>query len=179
MRLYFFTLLILSILIFSCGNNNESNYKPITANLNGIYTIFNNSDTGKLGKRYMPTGFYYLADKENGVKMLKEQSKEVYNITPTPFVSVENIMRVNLVKTKLESGISTSINMVMDKKGTKDLKEGTGNFAYPYIAVVIANKLLYVVENHYKFETGVMSIILVNYSEKEIEEMLAAIKNKK
>ena len=127
----------------------------------------------------MPTGFYYLADKEDGVKMLKEQSNEVYKISRTPFVAVENIIRANLIKTKLESSISTSINMVMDNKGTQNLKQGTGNFAHPYIAVVIANRLLYVVENNYKIETGIMSIILVNYPEEVMEEMLDAIRNKR
>ena len=180
MRPFFIATLILSTLILSCGNDNdESINQPATTNQNPIYTVYDESDTAVLGKTYMPTGFYYLTDKKDGVKMLKEQSNEVYKISRTPFVAVDNILRASLVKTKLESGISSSIQMVMNNKGTRDLKQGTGNFAHPYIAVVIANRLLYVVENNYKTETGIMTIILANYPEKVMEEMLDAIRHKR
>ena len=60
-----------------------------------------------------------------------------------------------------------------------DLEEGTDNPSYPYIALVIENWLLYVVENTSKIKTGKMNIIVVDYTEKEVNDMIDAINQKR
>ncbi|HLZ85617.1 MAG TPA: hypothetical protein VKQ52_00200, partial [Puia sp.] len=65
------------------------------------------------------------------------------------------------------------INIAFDEKGTQDLKEITGNPRYPYIAVVVANRLLAVAESQQqKVRTGTLRIMLDNYSKEEMQEMM-------
>ncbi len=100
-------------------------------------------------------------------------------IFPLPFASVVNIKKATLQKTESRYGDFTELCLVFDNKGTKDLAEGTGNALHPKIAVIVANKLLYVVDNTYSIKTGIMYIGLKGYSEKEMKAMLAAVNNKK
>ena len=128
---------------------------------------------------YMPTGFYFLAEKGKGVNMLREKSNEIYTISPLPFASVENISKTKLEKTHLNESDYTELCMTFDNKGTKDLAEGTGNPLHPKIAVVVANRLLYVVDNTAPIKTGVMCGGLVGYSDEEMKIMQISPDNKR
>jgi len=55
----------------------------------------------------------------------------------------------------------------------------TGNPLYPYIAIVVANRLLYVVEVQAKTLTGKTNILLNDYSKEEMEAMVDAINKKR
>ncbi len=169
--------LLTTILLFSCTNNTTQD-KQIASQDNSNNT-FINSDTTKADSSYVPTGLYFLADKEQGMKMRKDHSNEDYNISPKPFVSVKNILRANAQKNIIEGRVTYGVTLVLDNQGTKDLEEATGNSSYPYIAIIMANRLLYVVENTSKIKTGLMQIILVDYTENEVDEMVNAITQKK
>lgn len=128
---------------------------------------------------YVPTGFYLLADSGKArVKMRKEHSDEIYAINPKPFVTVENVITAELQKLSLEGKVINELCMTMDEKGTHDLKKGIGNSLYPYVAVVVANRLLFVVENKSSVSNGVMCIHLYDYTEEEMQSMLDAVKAK-
>jgi hypothetical protein len=129
--------------------------------------------------RYMSTGFYFLAEKGKGVNMRRERSDEIYTISPLPFASVENLSKTELKKKHLKDGDYTELCMMFNNKGTKDLAEGTGNPLHPNIAIIIANKLLYVVENTTSIKTGVMCVGLVGYSEQEMKKMKISADNKR
>lgn len=125
------------------------------------------------------TGFYFLeSDINNGVKIKKEGSNENYILSKTAFASVNNIIETKLVKTKLSQGDYTELCMKYDEKGTKDLAEGTGNILYPQIAVVVAGKLLYVIDNTSKIKTGVMCVGLIGYSQEEMQAIKTAVDQK-
>jgi hypothetical protein len=128
---------------------------------------------------YVPTGFYFLAEGQKGINMRKEKSNETYVLAPLPFASVNNIIKTELTRTKLKDGIYTELCMTFDNIGTKDLEEGTGNPLHPKMAVVITNKLMYVVDNTVKIKTGVMFVGLIGYSEQEMKIMKKAVDNKK
>jgi hypothetical protein len=89
------------------------------------------STTKQIDTTYVPTGFYFLAEGANTVKMKEENSNRIYSISKTPFASVDNIKQTKLHTTKLDSGNYTELCMAFDDKGTKDLEEGTGNNAHP------------------------------------------------
>lgn len=169
--------LIVMPLLFSCtGNANNSQYiigKTNTTETNDY------PDTLKGNSSYVSTGFYFLADAGQGIKMQKERSDEIYNISKIPFASVKNILRADAQKNIVQGHDTYNITMVFDNKGTKDLEQGTGNPSYPKIAVVIANRLFYVVENVSKISTGIMDVILVDYTEKEVNDLTNAINHKK
>jgi hypothetical protein len=137
------------------------------------------TDTSKLTKAYIATGFYLLTDKIDGIKMRKAQSDEVYKIASKPFVSVNNILHCSLQIDTTDNRILGSIIMDFDEKGTKDFINVTGNPSYPFIAVVIANRLLYVVENREKMTKGKMTVLLDGYSKEEMQSMVNEVKKKK
>lgn len=59
------------------------------------------------------------------------------------------------------------------------MRKGTGRGKYAKIATVVANTLLYVVENKNSIDGGNMCIGLVNYSEKEMQTLLSEVRDKK
>jgi hypothetical protein len=69
--------------------------------------------------------------------------------------------------------------MELDEKGTQIFKDITGNPLYPNIAIVVANRLLYVVEVQSQIATGKTDILLEGYSKKEMQAMVDAINNKR
>ncbi|SRR5258706_8446714 len=165
-------ILILLFQIAACNPNasQASANIPVTGNAGMSKQI----DTA-----YVQTGFYFLSKTQDGIRMRKENSNEIYTITRVPFASASNIIKTELKRTKLKDGIYTELCMVFDAKGTKDLDKGTGNPLHPKIAVVIANKLMYVVDNSVNIKTGVMCIGLVGYSEQEMEAMQKVVDHKR
>jgi hypothetical protein len=189
--------IVFMLTLLTCiGRYNHANYAELRANTeNQTKTAREPSDTtihppkllalikARSGKpvdtTYMATGFYFLADEGKEVSMRKDKSEEIYPISRLPFASVENISNTKLETTHLKDVDYTSLCITFDSKGTKDLAEGTGNPLHSKIAVVVANRLLYVVENTTSIKTGVMCLELVGYSEKEIEEMRNSVNIKR
>jgi PsbP-like protein len=129
--------------------------------------------------KYLKTGFYFLEGMNKGIMMHKDLSDETYFLKDKPFASVENVIKARLLRTRISGSIYPVISMQFDENGTNDLREGT---ALPTkFAVVIANRLLYVIDNSgsSSIKTGVMQIILEDYSEEEAESMLNAILHKR
>lgn len=167
-----YCLVIFLIFISACSSNSTKTVKTRTAKGN-----INKVNNKLLDSTYMRTGFYFLAEK--GIIMRLDKSNKFYTISPSPFASVQNISTVKIEKTRLTTGEYTDLCMIFDKIGARDLKDGTGNPLHPEIAVVVANRLLYVVKNTISFKTGVMCVGLEGYSEEEIEEMRQAIDMKR
>ena len=162
-------------LFFSCANDTRNIPSPPVESDRPLYS----NDTTKVTKYYVATGYYLLADNIDGIKMRKEQSNKVYSIAKTPFVAVDNIIRCSLQHDTTENGIESSIQMEFDEKGTQSLKDVTGNPLYPNIAIVVANRLLYVVEVQGQITTGKNRILLDGYSKEEMEAMVDAVIKKR
>ncbi len=62
------------------------------------------------------------------------------------------------------------LTLDFDEKETQDYIKATGNPSYPFMAVVIANRLLYVVENKEKMTNGNVTILIDGYTKKRIRE---------
>jgi preprotein translocase subunit SecD len=158
----------------SCGDHSSKKQPHFSAS-HSIDTLGNK----KADTTYMYTGYYFLTEVQDGIKMKKENSNEIYSIAKVPFASVNNIVKAELEQTKVNGEIYNELCMTFDAKGTKDLEEGTKNPLHSQLAVVIANKLLYVADNNVKSEIGIMCVALVGYSEQEMQIMRQAIVNKK
>ena len=130
-----------------------------------------NEDVSLSKNTYMPTGFYFLAGDSTGTKMHLRGSKEIYNIAPEAFASAKNIIKTKVEKKHHGKETYTELCITFDAKGTKDLKEGTGNPLRPKLAVVVANQLLYVINNTAKITTGIMYIDLLDFSDAEIDAL--------
>ncbi|MDB4920049.1 MAG: hypothetical protein JWQ54_2032 [Mucilaginibacter sp.] len=192
-RLTFLSIVFMLVLLTCVGQYNRANYAEIKSNTeNQTETAGKPSDTTTgpppklltlikarhekpIDTTYMPTGFYFLAEKGKGIDMREEKSDEIYTISPLPFASVKNISKVKFEKVQLREGEYTELCMTFDDTGTKNVAKGTGNPQHPKIAVIIANRLLYVVENRTSIKTGIMCVALLGYSEKEMEEMRNSI----
>lgn len=171
------TIFILTTLLLSSSDSTHKNTQVQIGADNNQQAIY--SDTVKNDSSYVSTGFYFLADNGRGIRMRKDHSEEDYDISKKPFVSINNILRATAQKNVIQGRDTYGVTIVLDNAGTKDLEQGTGNSEYPHIAVVIANRLLYVVENTSQMKTGIMQIILVDYSEKEVNDMIEAINQKR
>jgi preprotein translocase subunit SecD len=176
MKIFILIQWLLICSLFSCTNDTKSNRQH---QIDEFSRPPYSTDTSKLTKEYVATGFYLLADKLDGNKMRMAQSDEVYSIAKKPSVSVDNILQCSLQIDTTENGIQESINMELDEKATQDFKEITGNPLYPYIAVVVANRLLYVVENQEKVVSGKTRILIDGYTKEEMQAMVDAISKKR
>jgi hypothetical protein len=127
----------------------------------------------------MQSGFYFVAKEQDGVEMKIERLNEVYTISRTPFASVKNISYSEIKKTNLKDGIYAELRMTFDPKGSKDIENATGNVEQPKLAVVVDNKLLYVVDNTTKITTGVMCVGLISNSEDKINAMKHVVDQKR
>lgn len=166
---------ILLLLITACSANPDK-----TAG-NDSATVNQTSKSALPGAKtsYMPTGFYYLADSLEGIKMRKRGSDEVFTIARTAFASVKNIASTKLKKTYTDKGVYAELCMTFDAKGTNDLAAGTGNPLQPKIAVVVANQLLWVVDNTAKIKTGVMNVYLEGYTDPELKTLQDEVEHKR
>ncbi|MDO6432757.1 hypothetical protein Q4E93_19275 [Flavitalea sp. BT771] len=166
--------LIFLIQSASC-NNNMPRYAKKLDSVSPVDSV----KSGPADTTYMRTGFYYLAPSQDGVKMREENTNNFFSIARTPFASVDNISSAKVQKEDYNGKTITSLCLTFDAKGTRDLQDGTGDPAHPKLALVIANKLLYVVDNSAKISKGVMNIMLDDYSEKDIQSMEKAIHENK
>ena len=187
--------LILALLTIFGNHNYPPDRNSITENLTKTAGKDQEDTTGKprpkllalikaTGRKpvdttYMRTGFYFLAEKSEGIDMRLENSNEIYTLSRLPFASVKNVSEANLEKSHLDGKDYMELIMTLDKKGTNDLEKGTGNPLHPKIAVVVANRLLYVLENATSVKSGIMSVLLDGYSGQEMEAMLDSVKNKR
>lgn len=176
MKIFILVQLVLISSFISCTNDAIRNKQ---VQINEYPQPPYSTDTSKLTKEYVATGYYLLTDNLDGIKMRKAQSDQVYSVAKKPFVSVDNILHCSLQIDTIEDAIEGSINMGFDEKGTQNFKDITGNPLHPYIAVVVANRLLYVVENQQKITTGKTRILIDGYSKEEMQAMVDEIKKKK
>ena len=126
----------------------------------------------------MRTGFYFLDDGPNAIKKRKDKSDEIFSIAKLPFASVDNIVKVEIEKRFDKDEELTAICEYFDSTGTKALKAGTGDSLHAKLAVIIANRLLYVVDNASKIETGIMRIMVGQYPDYDIEAVKKAVQEK-
>ncbi|MCW3463969.1 hypothetical protein [Chitinophaga nivalis] len=163
-----FLAIVLLLLIASCNND--------------TLPVSHHADTTKEKSAdtvYMRTGFYFLADTLTGIKMQEKNSDKIYSIEKLPFASVDNIIECKIQDTKIDSTTYKNICIKFDAKGTKDLQDGTESPFHPKIALIIANRLLYVVDNRTSVKDGAVCAYLIDFSQQEINAMKEAIEQKR
>jgi hypothetical protein len=148
--------------------------KPDTTRLSDTAALLL-SDTSL---RYMETGFYDVVDRHSGVRMHKEHSDDLYYLKSAPFASVNHVVKARELRHRLNGTIVPELDLSFDEAGTKALR-GIGTSSHSTIAIVIANKLLYVISDAEVVQKGEMLIMLNDYSDSEIESMLNAVLHKR
>ncbi len=169
-------LFVILLLLTACSGNHVKTTDNNSATANQTHKL----TVSPANTTYMPTGFYFLADSSTGIKMRVRGSDNVYTIAPNAFASVKNIIKAELIISPDEKELHTSLRMAFDAKGTNELKEGTSSFLlHPKIAVIVANQLLYVVDNNAKITTGVMFVELMDYSDLEMKALQNQVEHKR
>lgn len=166
LRIAMYALVAASVLSIGCAGNTVPD---------GGAATNTPAETTAADTTYMPTGFYYLADGKEGIRMHKYRSEDRYTFAPTPFAGVTHITDVKLVQTPIKNGVYNELCLTFDSVGTKDLAAGTGNPLHPQIAAVVANKLLFVVKNEVSIKTGIMYVGLVDFTDTEMEEIRKSV----
>lgn len=110
-------------------------------------------------KVYMRTGFYFLA-KEEGIEMKEEDTGRSYLLDSIPFVSRDNVTEVTYRKASGDEEPYDEICLILDDKGFENLKNVTDNSTRPRMAVVLANRLLYIVTLTHKITTREMCLYM-------------------
>lgn len=129
---------------------------------------------------YLQTGFYYLSkDGKSGVKIKKDHSEEEYVLNPTPFTSTKNIISNRLETIQLTNGQGTNLCLTFNADGQKELENGSAEALNQRIAIVIAGHLLYVVPVNHPITDSEMCIILIGYTDDEMQNMQKKVNAKK
>lgn len=177
-------LLSLIILLLSCTQGSNSKRIKIDSLLYNVNDsarlhIVDTAALNRVDTNYMRTGFYLLSYDNNGVRKREEKTGEIYSIASTPFASVDDVIKTSIQKTKLENGEEYSeLCLTFNEKGTENIKAATNKALQSKMAVIIANKLIYVVKIEGVIKTGVVYIGLYDYTEEEIEALKKAVDNK-
>ncbi len=106
-------------------------------------------------------------------------SDEVYTIARDAFASGKDIVDTRWETTSTKAGVNTNLCMKFNYKGTNDLKDGMGNPMHPKIAAVVANQLLFVVDNSTKVTGGEMCVALIGFSKSEMKAIRLDVMHKK
>jgi preprotein translocase subunit SecD len=147
--------------------------------------IDQHTQLSEIDTTYLRTGFYYLADGEDGIVKKCESDEKIYTLSKTPFASVDDVSDTELKWEKIEGKTYPELCLHFNEKGKQALAEGTGNPLHPQIAAVIAGKLLYVVDNRPESKTtgGTMCVYIigsgVGISGLEVEAMKRAVDEKR
>jgi hypothetical protein len=171
-----------SFFLLSCSDETPAKHPSQPEDMAQPVAYWINDSLGNslIDTTYMTTGFYLLAGKtEPGVKMRMDRSDEIYAINPEPFASVKTFRDVRIERSQHDNNVYTSLCITMDEQGTQDLKKGLANSLNKDIAVVIANRLLYVARNKMATSNGTMCISMQSYTEDEIEAMRKAVEQKR
>src|ERR1700739_713323 len=96
--------------LFSCVSRTK-NRAYADVEISNNQTAFY-SDTSKNDSSYVYTGFYFLADTGQSIKMQKDHSSEVYSISKNPFASVKNVLRATVQKNTIQGVDTYAVNVV-------------------------------------------------------------------
>lgn len=162
-----------SLLFVSCANNTSSHSNgiysapPTTRNPNATF-----DDT-----TYMRTGLYFLAADDAFARKMMTDSLTYY-IEKTPFLSVDNIVKAEIINTLINGANYQDLMLTFDAKGAQDLKEGTSSMMHSQIAVVIVGKLITVPNIESTITGRSLSIAMNNYTVQELQEIIHKIEQK-
>lgn len=124
------------------------------------------------------TGFYYLSPDKHGIEMSESGSGKIYYLEQEAFASVDHIASAAIEETKTNNDSYRELCMQFDSKGTMDFQNGTDNPQQRPIAVVVVNRLFYVISKSERITTGKVCIYANDISYDELLKMKKQIESK-
>lgn len=159
---------ILSLFILlSCGQNSSTKGKsehalsPKTIQVEGGQLI---------------TGWYYLAEKENGIEKILNGTEETYFLNPRPIVTADNFTEMEIYQSNYGD---FGLTIQLDKEGTKQWSIATSKSIEQKLALVIDNELYFTPKVKAQIDVGITALNRGDLSEKELKAIKKKIENEK
>ncbi|MBN1295056.1 MAG: hypothetical protein JXB48_24695 [Candidatus Latescibacteria bacterium] len=176
------TTLILMFLMSACSDNSsKGNDKNRGINFleDPEHHIKDNLNISSHNGTILYTGWYYVADDENGFERQLHRSTNVYFINPNPIVTAENFEAIRSFETNTNEETSWILSIQLDDEGTEILSVVTENAIGRQLAFILDNSLLYVVEIDSQISTGLTELNRDIYSKEELENFMVILKSER
>lgn len=169
-------ILILSSILTSCSSYNS--HVKISHNTTPHLT-----DTVKYDSTYLHTGWYYLADIDNGFGRELDKSTDTFHIAPKPIVTAKNFTTLEIYASNLDlTGEKyIGLRMQLDNEGTENWSIATKKAIGRHLAFILNNQLLYVTKVSTQITFGVTALNRGGsvYSKEELEKFKDIIESQK
>lgn len=159
------TVILLTILFSSCistRNKTLTNSQKDNTNINSNTTL--------------QTGWYFIVDKNNGVKRQLDKDTIFYYLDPKPIITAKNIEKSEIYLSRFGD---TGLSMKLDKKGTKAWSNATERTIGNQLAFIVDNKLLSVPKVNAQITGGMAALNRNIYTREQLEEIMLTIENEK
>lgn len=124
----------------------------------------------------MVTGWYYLTDKENGIKKTLKGAEETYIIDPTPIVTVDNFIDLEIYQSNYGD---YGLTIRLDDIGTKEWSIATGKSINKKLALIIANELYFTPTVNSQIDVGITALNRGDLTEEELKAIKLKIEEEK
>ncbi len=122
------------------------------------------------------TGWYYIADINNGYKRQLDKSHDYYFIDPKPIVIAKNFKRLEIYNNKEEV---FEMLIQLDETGTKAWSIATDKYVGKKLAFILDNRLLEADYVNSQITAGVTALIRGDYTKAELENFKIIIESEK
>lgn len=117
------------------------------------------------------TGWYYIVNNDEGVKMQLDKSTDTFFIDPKPIVVAKNFTSFDIYENNADGQKYTVLTMRLDEAGTESWSVATGNAVGKQLAFILDNKLLYVALVNAQITSGITALNRGDYSRAELENI--------
>jgi hypothetical protein len=126
---------ISAIIFFGCDSSNQNNKAVLVSD--SKESMKDRPDVMK-SDSVLRTGWYFISDSSTGFKRQLDKTTEIYDVDPTPIISVSDFNQVEIFHEK----DCYALIITVDRNGAEALKIAKQKSAGKKIGFVIDNKLL-------------------------------------
>jgi len=125
------------------------------------------------------TGWYYISENVTNFKRQLDKTSEFFYLDSIVIVSADHFNKFDLTYSKYEAEKYPILIIYFDKKGTENWNIATDKMIGKQLGLIINDKLVITPKVNTKITAGVSAINRIDYSYKELEEILRSIENSK
>ncbi len=142
-------------------------------NENYFSDLYSNANiTSNISYSTLKTGWYYIADTDNGFKRQLDQTTEYYFIDPSVIVPLEQFEKLELTDNKDNFPM---LIIRFDKNGTNSWSIATEKAIDKNLALIINDKLVATPKVNSQITAGVSALSRTGYDKQDLDEILKTI----
>ncbi|MBP1649852.1 MAG: hypothetical protein H6Q26_9 [Bacteroidetes bacterium] len=172
---------LLVVLLVACNHSPVERDRTEKKEVSLDSLSFGSLLTNEADSVYLRTGLYYVSHEKGAVrKRSLYLGSQIFSLSPTPFVSVDNVRDVQIGQAKYDDGTEgPTLILNFDQKGAWDLEHGTGDGIHDSIAVVIVGNVYYAYKNENKYNLGRVEYGFNRFTNEQMLAMKHAVIMKK